>query len=270
MSAPAPDQLGNLLRDFYAAFGTPNEGPPSEFNVTAAMGTLALPQSEEAVLRDALRDTALLRDFRDCREILDDLATRLTSNELLRELSTVQPPSEAFEGLSSGVLWFALAASLDRRQDGLPLSAFDGIDLPLPVRVQLTVQGSLVLRLYVSLVYMREGPLNEMVSGGARLGKPCCGRVKALLNSEYVRRIRNALSHGSFSPCAAGIVFRDERRAIVATPGFLDWLATWLMLIQLQATAAVGGRRIGVPRCRVGSPGGNCDLTPAGRFCCRT
>ncbi|MGB7583512.1 MAG: hypothetical protein WBM11_01610 [Terriglobales bacterium] len=102
----------------------------------------------------------------------------------------------------------------------------------------MTVHGSLVLRLYIALVYMREGTLNDLIAASARAGGPCSGRVRKLLNSDYVRRIRNALSHGSFYACIAGIVFRDDGKVIVATPGFLGWLSTWLTLIQLQALAA--------------------------------
>ena len=112
------------------------------------------------------------------------------------------------------------------------------VELPTPLKVQMTVQGSLVLRLYIALVYMREGVLAELIAASARAGGPCSNQVKKLLSLDFVRRVRNALSHGTFSPCLAGLVFRDERGAIVATPGFLSWLCTWLMLIQLQALVA--------------------------------
>jgi hypothetical protein len=74
--------------------------------------------------------------------------------------------------LSSGVFWFALASSLDWRKDGVPLLPFHaGIDLPLPLMVQMTVHASLVLRLYVALVYMREGVLNDLIAESARAGR---------------------------------------------------------------------------------------------------
>ena len=144
------------------------------------------------------------------------------------------------EELSNGVFWFSLASSLDKRKHGLPTTPFDKhMDLPLPLKIRLTVEGTLVFRLYIALVYMREGLLSDLITQGARAGKPCCGRVNKLLNSDYVRRIRNALSHGSFSSCIAGIAFRDDNGTIVATPGFLNRLCTWLMLIQLQSLASV-------------------------------
>ncbi|MBZ5510629.1 MAG: hypothetical protein LAN70_05595 [Acidobacteriia bacterium] len=234
------DELGDLLRYFYDTYGVPKEGPPANLNVSKVMGGLSDLAPELRILSEAVNDEALRRQFRDCRTILDDLATRLTSEELLRELLGVPLPSEhAFQQLSSGVLWFSLASSLDARNEGLPTTPLNGIiDLPLGLRVQMAVHGSLVLRLYIALVYMREGVLNDLITEGARAGGPCSGCVKKLLNSEYVRRIRNALSHGSFTACIAGIVFRDDHGAVVATPGFLSWLSTWLMLIQLQALAA--------------------------------
>ena len=58
----------------------------------------------------------------------------------------------------SGVLWFSLASSLDQRRSGLPTTPLDEhFEVPLAVKVRHTIEGSLVLRLYVALVYMREG-----------------------------------------------------------------------------------------------------------------
>ena len=233
------DTIGDLLREFYGTFGMPDEGPPPEFNVTATFGS-GVPQAELDVLRAALGDDVARRQLHDCRALLDDLATRLTSEELLRELCGIPlPEGRSVEQLSSGIFWFALAGSLDKREGGLPVTPVDAnLDLPLSLKVQMTVQGSLAFRLYVALVYMREGVLADMIAQSARAGGQCSGRVRRLLNSDFVRRVRNALAHGSFSPCVAGLVFRDDHGAIVATPGFLNWLCTCLMLIQLQALAA--------------------------------
>lgn len=234
------DELGDMLRSFYGVYGVPNEGPPVDVNVSALVSTPANVVSDLQILDTAVKDAKLLRQFRDCRDVLDDLATRLTSEELLRELVGVRlPTGNAFDQLLSGVFWFSLASSLDSREGNVPKAPFDDImDLPLSMKVQMTVHGSLVLRLYIALVYMREGVLNDLIAASARAGGPCSGRVRKLLNCDYLRRIRNALSHGSFAACIAGIVFSDDDGSVVATPGFLNWLSTWLMLIQLQALAA--------------------------------
>jgi hypothetical protein len=234
------DQVGDLLRAFYAMYGVRNEGPPSGVNVTEMIGGAAVSVQDAQLLKDALDNASVRRQFIVCREIVEDLAARLSGDELLRELSGLDRPSDReFEQLSSGVFWFSLAASLDQRKNGLPKTPFDAqIDLPLQVRVRLTVEGSLVMRLYIALVYMREGALGNLIAKGCLARGPCCGRVNKLLNSDYVRRVRNALSHGTFSATIAGIAFQDDDGVIVATPGFLDWLCTWLMLIQLQAVAA--------------------------------
>lgn len=236
----AMDDIGNLLRDFYVAYGMTDEGPPAGLNVSALVGNDSISPEESNLLRTVLNDSVLRRQFQVCRGILDDLANRLTGEELLREISGLSLTSDRqFEELSSGVFWLALASSLDRRDGEIPITPFDRqLDLPLPVKVRMTVQGSLVLRLYVALVYMREGTLADLIGRGARDGNPCCGQVRKLLNADYVRRIRNALSHGSFSSCIAGIAFRDDQGVLVATPGFMNWLNTWLMLIQLQVLAA--------------------------------
>jgi hypothetical protein len=233
------DEIGDVLREFYGTYGRPDEGPPPSFNVSQFFQDAAVDRCELNVLQEALDDGEVRRQFVACQKILEDLATRLTSGELLRDLSGTSLSSRDFEELSNGILWFSLAASLDKRDGAIPVTPFDTqVDLPLPVKIQLAVQGSLVLRLYIALVYMREGVLSRIISQGALAGSPCCAQIRKLLNSDYVRRIRNALSHGTFSSCIAGLVFRGDDGALVATPGFLSWLSTWLMHIQLQATAA--------------------------------
>lgn len=232
------DDIGNLLREFYKLYGRPEEGPPPNLNVRQLIST-PVSQTELDVLRGALADMKLRQQFADCQQIIEDLATRLTSEELLRDLSGISLSERDFEELYSGVLWFSLAATLDKRGGNFPLTPFDEqITLPLPVKIKIAVQGSLVMRLYIALVYMREGVLNRLISQGARDGSHCCQQIHRLLNSDYLRRIRNALSHGTFSSCVAGLVFRDDNGAVVATPGFLNWLSTQIMLINLQAMAS--------------------------------
>jgi len=242
MNDRQPDIAGDLLRRFYATYGVPGEGPPPHANVTQMMGADSIRPGDSALLNAALNDPAQLRQFTRCRDVLNDLASAMTADLLLRELSSMTTRSEGeFGSMLSGVLWFSLAASLDQREAGLPVTPFDEqFHIPLALRVRTTVEGSLVLRLYLALVYMREGALSRRIAHGASSGLPCCGRVSKLLNSEYVRRIRNALSHGTFSSCAAGIAFRDDGGTIVATPGFMTWVCQWLMLVQLQGLAAVG------------------------------
>jgi len=236
---PSINHTGDTLREFYAVYGTTDEGPPSNFNVTELLPNTTVAPEDLSLLRTAIDNQTLRRQFGICREILEDLYNRLTSEELLSELSTIPSSNRDFEELSSGVFWFALASSLDRRKKGAPTTPFDDqIPMTLPVKIRMTIQGSLVLRLYLSLVYMREGVMNDLISKGAQAGNRCCGRVLKLLNCDYVRRIRNALSHGSFSSSIAGIGFRDDNGVILATPGFLNWLCSLLMIIQLQALAS--------------------------------
>ena len=237
------DVVGDLLRDFYRVFGMPSEGPPRELNVTETIAA-PVPETELDILRTVLRDERARRRLNDCRVLLEELATRLTSEELLHELSMISVPDiKEAEQLSNGVFWYAMAADLDARKSGIPVTPIDAqLDLPLSLKVQMTVHGSLVMRLYVALVYMREGTLAELIDTSSKSGGKCSGRVRKLLRSDFVRRIRNALSHGSFAPCVAGIVFRDDGDVVVATPGFLNWLCTWLMCIQLQALVATSRR----------------------------
>jgi hypothetical protein len=249
-SEQGSDIVGDVLRAFYKRYGMPDEGPPQGVSVTALVGEGFIPQHELELLRRAIADDHLHRQFDQCRAILDDLAGRLTREEFLREVSTLNWNSaDQFEQLSNGVFWFSLASCLDQRTDGEPVlpPALAHLRLPLPIQIRLTIVGSLVLRLYIALVYMREGALASIIDEGARLQKPCCGKVKKLLSCDYLRRMRNALSHGSFSQSFAGLVFADSNGAVLATPGFLKWLSTWINLIQLQALTATSRADVSIP-----------------------
>jgi hypothetical protein len=86
------DQLGDVLRRFYGSYGVPNEGPPADLNVSALFPVPTTVAPKTKILNNALNDAKLLSQFRNCRDLLDDLATRLTGEDLLREL--VGTPSQ--------------------------------------------------------------------------------------------------------------------------------------------------------------------------------
>ncbi|MEW6555065.1 MAG: hypothetical protein AB1384_12360 [Actinomycetota bacterium] len=234
------DYLGDILRDFYGTFGRPGEGPPKQFNVGKHLKDMPVDKAELDLLVTALDDRRLRSEFANCSLILEDLFARLTSEEVLREFSGIAISHRDFQQLLGGVLWFNLAKGIDRRDaSGMPTTPFeDALEMPNSVKFTMIVEGSLVLRLYVALVFMREGILNELIKQGIDSGSHCCGQIRALLNSDYVRHIRNALSHGTFSAGIAGLVFIDKKYMVVATPGFLEYLGDCLMMIQLHALTA--------------------------------
>ena len=231
--------IGGLLRSFYEVYGMPGEGPPTDFDLSL-LDAFPVGQEDQDVLRQALDDIGLRRNYAECRDLVEEVANHMTGEALLRELTECGPlPEEQFEHLVSGVLWFSLVSSLDRRDhDRLPVSPFAGVDLPLHVRIRLTVHGSLVLRLYLALVYIREGDLRSVLEAAARVRKPVASRLLKLLRCDFVRHIRNSLAHGTVRPTIAGLRFLDEGATIVATPAFLNHLATWLCMAELQAASA--------------------------------
>lgn len=237
----APQPAGAVLRAFYRTYGMPDEGPPDDFD-DSLLQAIPIDPGELEILSGTVNDENLRRKHRECRELVERIADSMTSDALLRELTECGPLSnDVFEHLVSGVLWSSLVSSLDRRDhEGLPVTPFPDatLPLPLPVRIRLTIHGSLVLRLYLALVYIREGDLRTVLEAAARARKPIAGRLLKLLRCDFVRHVRNSLAHGTVRPTIAGLRFDDEGTRVVATPGFLSHVATCLCMAQLQAASA--------------------------------
>jgi hypothetical protein len=84
--------------------------------------------------------------------------------------------------------------------------------MPFKARFQMTVFGSLVLKLYITLVFIREGDLAKLIAEAARARKPVSGRLQKLLRSDFVRYIRNSLAQGTFENAIVGIRFSDGEK----------------------------------------------------------
>lgn len=253
VSGMEPQQLigpsqttGTLLRQFYAEFGLPGEGPDALFDLRRLESFPPVPASELEAVAWALKDQTLRRNHRECKELVDSILTDMASETLLEELSdgTEVTPTQ-FDRLTCGSLWYSTLAAVDVRDCRnlpVPFPAFAAADLPLQVRFQATVFGSLILRLYVALVFIREGDLLALTREAARMKKPAAGRIVKLLRSDYVRHLRNALAHSTFERMFVGVSFQDGDATILSTPGFLNQVATCISLAQLQAAAAATRR----------------------------
>lgn len=248
MLSPSCPSAGVLIRELYRVFGMTGEGPPDDLDLAVFESMFPVEEGDRLDLQRSLADDQLRRIHRECRQTLDDLLTSMSGDALLAELSDGPRLTKAqFDRLTAGSLWYSLVSSLDRRDPGglpVPAPGLSGLEIPFKARFQMTVVGSLVLKLDITLVFIREGDLAKLAAEAARARKPISGRLQRLLRSDFVRHIRNSLAHGTFEQVIVGIRFSDEDKIVTATPGFLDYLSTCLSLAQLQAAAA-GVRRVG-------------------------
>ena len=86
-----------------------DESTSQDLNVTAVLGIDNFPKDDYELLTSALSNNMLRREFLNCRNLLEDLADRLTTEELLHEMSSISLSDREAEELSSGVAWFAMA-----------------------------------------------------------------------------------------------------------------------------------------------------------------
>ena len=238
----AQDELGDLLRRFYRTYGRPEEGPPDGMNLAEVLPQSGSIQQDSDFLRLCLSNDTARKDFERCRDILEQIATALAdSTTFLQELQNLNLPAKPeLDNLTNGIFWFTLASQLHpdakTKSDNLSLPT----EIPEPFRRSLQIQGTLVFKLYISLVYMREGVLADILTAGSTARMPTLGLCRKLLNCDYVRHVRNALSHADFSPCMAGIVFRDNGYLCIASPGFLEWLCIWLFTLHYSCMCVFG------------------------------
>jgi hypothetical protein len=238
----AQDDLVELLRRFYRTYGRPGEGPPDGLNLAGLIHQTDSIQQDSDLLRLFLSNDTARRDFERCCEILEKIATALSdSTAFLRELQDLNLQAEVeLDHLTNGIFWFSLASQLhadtETKSNDLSLPT----QIPEPFRRSLQIQGALVFKLYIGLVYMREGVLGDILAAGSVARMPTLGLCRKLLNCDYVRHVRNALSHGDFSPFMAGIVFRDNGYLCIASPGFLDWLCIWLFTLHYSCMCVLG------------------------------
>jgi hypothetical protein len=236
------DTTGNALRKYYSLFGLENEGPPKGINVSKLLENVNF-DPELQLIERICNNEIIIRKHKECSGLIEQIANSLTEANFMNEIndSISEIKNNEREHLTNGIFWHYLASALDPKLEKhldfeIP---FPG-DLPAVNRQLLKIQGSLIFRLYISLVYMKEGPLLKILNETSKNKKPISQLALKLLRCDYVRHIRNAISHSTFESTSFGILFRDEDKfEVVATPEFLNKLATWVFLINFQCSTVI-------------------------------
>ncbi len=164
------DDFGDLLRRFYRTYGRPDEGPPYGFNLSRIIPQTDSIRRDSDMLKLVMSNNTAQRDFERCRDILEQIATSLSdTTTFLQELQSLNMQAIGeLDHLTNGIFWFTLASQLHpnakTKSDNLSLPA----QIPDPFRRSLQIQGALVFKLYIGLVYMREGILGDILAAGSR------------------------------------------------------------------------------------------------------
>lgn len=237
-----PDKIGDALRKYYGIFGLDNEGPPQGVNVGILFQDINF-DSELHLIERICNNSEIIRKHNKCYELLENIANSLTDASFLNEIndSISEVTNSEREHLTNGVFWHYLASVLDPKlEKELKYEIPFPDDLPLYHRYMLKIQGSLIFRLYISLVYMKQGPLLNILNETSKNRKPISQLALKLIRCDYVRHIRNSISHSTFESTSFGILFKDEDKfEVVATPEFLNKLATWVFLINYQCSTVI-------------------------------
>lgn len=238
----ATDTIGDSLRKYYKIFGMENEGPPENLNISELVPQV-LGKTDIDLIERICNNPESLRKHKECKELIEKGANLIGDSNFMNEIdnSIIEYTDSESEHLTNGIFWHYLASILDPK-----LKNEIGFEIPIPGELPemkkelLKVQGSLIFRLYIALVYMKEGPLNKMINQTATKRKPISQICKKLLNCDYVRHLRNALSHSTFESTGFGIYFKDsDKFETVGSPEFLNSLTTWIMLLNLQCSTVI-------------------------------
>lgn len=236
------DIIGNALRKYYGLFGVDNEGPPAGINVSKLLGNITF-DFELQLIEKICKDENVVHKHRECSNLVEQIANLLNDtgfmNEINDSISAVTDTER--EHFTNGIFWHYLASVLDPKlEKQLNYEIPFPNELPLIKRDLLKTQGSLIFRLYISLVYMKEGPLLKLLKETSKNKKPISQLALKLIKCDYVRHLRNAISHSTFESTSFGILFKDEDKfEAVATPEFLNKLGTWIFLINFQCSTVI-------------------------------
>jgi hypothetical protein len=239
------DKLGDSLRRFYKVFGMENEGPPDNLNVTNLFPSVNF-IADIDLIEKLCNNHETVEQHNECKELIEKIAASLGDAKFMNEINDSIISCTDFEKdhLTNGIFWHYLASMIDPKMEKKL-----GFEIPLPVELPkmkqelLKVHGSLIFRLYIVLVYMKEGPLIKMIKQTAINKKPISQLADKLLRCDYVRHLRNALSHSTFESTTFGIYFNDmDKFETVASPEFLNSLTTWIMLLNFQCSTVIDSK----------------------------
>ena len=184
---------------------------------------------EQAMTEQSISDLA---DFKDR---LERQIANMQDVKFIAEWNDLEINEDQFlEKSVNSISWHLLLQEIDPTKNPNILDAFPTYDkMPYTSKFGIALRGSLILQLYVALVYNRE-ILWRIIHKNSDILKSV-QYLKDLLGCSYLRHMRNSLAHGSFTIFAGGICFNDRDKSIAATPSLLEHLASWLNLIILQA-----------------------------------
>lgn len=228
-----------VIRKFYNSFGAQTISENSDDKGIEAMSKLA-DENELEILELICQNTQTIKKHKICDELLENIANSLGGTDFLKELTetSINFEKDEMEHLTNGVIWQYLASTLDPILENkysykIPVP----YNIPPHAELALKTQGSLIFRLYIALVYMREGPMTKIINEAAKNRKPISQICKKLLSCDYVRHLRNSLAHSTFKSNSFGIHFKDEDKFQVIVPtSFLTKLTTWMMILSLQCS----------------------------------
>lgn len=220
------------LKEYYQCFGVKDEGPSDDISIYDFIQINKNIKSDISILGNILKDITIEKHFKVCQNLIEDLANKLSKKAIfIEELEFIKDKIDFdIDMISDGIIWFQ-QAQMTNPQHSKGIKT-DGTE-PF-INNMLKVQGSLILQLYIALVYMRSGPIYEILKIGSKNKCQTMNISYKLLNSDYIRHIRNSLSHGTFKMNVAGVYFKDNNYEIVATPGFLDKICVWIFILYYQ------------------------------------
>lgn len=229
--------LKDTLRAYYSFYGNTDEISINDMNDIDRITINDELAKELSLLSKLLNNDKSKKDFNDCKCILEEIANRLSANpSLIEELELIKNDIDLdINGISNGIIWFQQAQETYLQHGNNKLQDISKlVNLDKNIIHGLKMQGSLILQLYIALVYMRSGPVLKILQAGSIRKCQTMNLYKKLLYSDYIRHIRNSLSHGSFKINIAGVYFNDEGYEIVATPKFLNQVCIWLFILYYQ------------------------------------
>lgn len=175
--------------------------------------------AEVELIEEMNRNSHLIQLYKSCRTVLTELAQDIKTEHLQKELfeHILDLGLDRMQLYHGNMLFFHALRTSPEMHTPEQIENYVELFNEAPAihsLSNLTVY-SIIIRLYVALVYMRGDRVREALNKNTPAQAHHINKAKSLFNHEIIRHLRNSLAHGHIHPALTGLYFKDRNFEII-------------------------------------------------------